>query len=198
MIEIAGEESPRAEQLLQKVRTQGSDPFNQLSNMLDLAARVPLNRYIIQRTVSNLNRLIEMKRFVEQVTDDEMRVVNFEDDIIHAQSGNRTQFLQEGMMFDVVELRSSPSGNDIPEPIGTAHVNLTNPNNELVRMKIHDWEPNTGPIDIDELRDNRLSGRRVRVRIRDRENLMDLDLDKVATMRDELQTLYQSGSLEEV
>lgn len=165
LIQQASKSSKSAARSLEQVKTHSSsgDPFHELSLFIDKGID-NFDRTAADRLLSELKTGISTRRYVDKFEETEMKVVRFEDDILHVKSSGKEEFLKKRMEFriyrDTVQI-SNETAEDVTDSLGIATVELASKG--TTKMKVERWLTRLDSQDLIEIRDNELKGKKLYV-----------------------------------
>jgi len=163
LIEHAEKSSKTAAESLREVRmvSNSNDPYHDLSEIIDSGIKTR-DQSGADLLISELKTSIQSKNYLEKAEDRQMKVVRFEDDILHVNSGGKEGLLKRGMQFRIyrktVELADEES-EDVEDQIGIATVELAS--KQTTKMRMREWLKPLDDPEITAIRENKLKGEKL-------------------------------------
>jgi hypothetical protein len=174
-----------------------ANSFDELANVIKSGLYARENTPV-ERLRDTIDFMINTKRYEDQFANTEMKVVDFRDDTLHVKSGNKGEFLKEGMKFKIVANRRSVSGDEVEqvsEPVGIAEVTLAS--RATTKMRVLRWDVPTDQDNIEEMRRNELKGKQISVDVIIPDELEGVKIEDLEETRNELSTTTMAPELED-
>ena len=199
VLSIAEDESPRTRDLLESIQSHNvsASPFDELANVIE-AGLYARETTPVERSIDMIKLIIDTKNYKQQFSNTELKVVDLRSDTLHVKSGNRGEFLKEGMKFKLITTRQSVSGDeveDVSDPIAIAEVELAS--RTTTKMRILRWNVSTNRDDVKDIRNNELEGKRVSVELLTPDGIEEVNIEELAEIRNELSTTSMVPELED-
>lgn len=181
LIEHANKSSNNAAGALGRVKrnSDSGDPFYELSILIDEGFE-SINQTPIDRLLSNFKISVATRKYVDEFDETKMKVVRFEDNVLHVKSSGKEEFLKSGVKFRIYQETQHVSNNtleDVTDILGIATVVLSSKG--TTKMKVERWLTSLEDENIRELRNNELLGKKLYVDVLMPEAVEDTPIEEL-------------------
>lgn len=190
---IAGEESADLEEYLRLIKSQNrsKSAFIAVANVLEMGLKYQDNQ-TFELLVSEFEKEINAKKYLNRYGRERMKVVQFEDDTLHVNSEDTYQYLKKGFRFTIF-LKTAKlvdgEAKSVERPIGSAEIVLVSPN--VTKLKMHEWGVDKEEEAIKELVNNNLDDKEVMVEFDVHNDVENVDLTTLEEVYEGLREIEQ-------
>lgn len=189
-IQVADQGSTKLGSILREIFSQTSEQENPFGRLVDIL-EYGISQDYFGRTLSELERLLEIKEYIDDSNRSSLEPVELNGDMVIAQSNETGTNPVEGISFDLkAEIQVSNRGESVTFDKVVAHTTLAKISGDMYQLAAQDWDPGT-EMRIEELKSSLLD-RTPRLEV-NKGRLDQIEWDELENAYDYLSSVHTAG-----